>query len=186
MLPSYPLVLSSASADGAALTNSVAATSILPASAIATIPAGTLQIGSLLKVKLRGRISTVVTTPGTLTLDMRLGNVIISAFGAMALNTVAQVNASFEAELEAVVRSLGAGVVATAMCTGRFVSRAVIGSPAAGAGGAGVLMLPDTAPAVGTGFDSTAAQAVNVFGTWSVANAANSIQVHQALVELKV
>ena len=183
MLPGYPLILASASSDGPALTNSVAATSIMPVSALATIPAGALQLGSLLKIKLRGRISTLVTTPGTLTLDMRLGGVVISAFGAMALNVTAQTNATFEAELEAVIRSLGAG---TALATGRFASRAVIGSAALGAGGAGVLMLPDAAPAVGTGFASSIAMAVDCFATWSVASASNSIQVHQALVELKV
>ena len=31
----------------------------------------------------------------------------------------------------------------------------------------------------GTGFDSTAAQTVDLFGTWQTANAANSIQLHQ-------
>lgn len=186
MLPSYPLVLASASSDGTALTNSITATSIMPVSALATIPAGALQLGSLLKIKLRGRISTVVTTPGTLTLDMRLGGVVISAFGAMALNVTAQTNATWEAELEAVIRALGAGTTANALATGRFVSRAVIGSAAAGSGGTGVLMLPDTAPAVGTGFASSTALSVDCFATWSIANAANSIQVHQALVELKV
>ena len=186
MLPSNPLVLSSASADGAALSNTLTATSILPASALATIPAGALQIGSLVKVSLRGRISTVVTTPGTLTFDLRFGSVIVSAFGAMALNTTAQTNAQFEAELWAVIRAIGTGTTANALCTGRFTSRAVIGAGAAGVTGAGVLMLPDTAPAVGTGFDSSAAQPINVFGTWSVANAANSVQIHQALVEFKV
>ena len=117
---------------------------------------------------------------------MRLGGVVISAFGAMALNVTAQTNATFEAELEAVIRSLGAGTAATALATGRFASRAVIGSAALGAGGAGVLMLPDAAPAVGTGFASSIAMAVDCFATWSVASASNSIQVHQALVELKV
>lgn len=186
MLPGYPLVLASASADGAALTNTLTATSIMPASAMATIPAGALQIGSLLKITLRGRISTVVTTPGTLTLDLRVGGVIVSAFGAMALNVNAQTNAHWEATIMAVVRSTGIGTAATMMATADFISRAVIGSAAAGAGGAGELMLPDTAPAVGTGFNSSLALPVDVFATWSVANAANSIQTHQALVELKV
>lgn len=186
MLPSYPLTLASNSVDGAALTNSIAAASILPSSAICAIPAGALQIGSLLKIMLRGRMSTVVTTPGTFTFDLRLGGVIVSAFGAIALNTNAQTNAAWEAVFMASIRSIGSGAAATALCTGNFLSRAVIGSPAVGAGGIGEVMLPDTAPAVGTGFDSSASLAINVFGTWSVANTANSIQVHQALVELKV
>lgn len=186
MLPSYPLVLASASADGLALTNSVVATSIMPASAIATLAAGTLQIGSLIKVSLRGRISTLVTTPGTLTLDLRLGGVVASAFGAVALNIVAQVNAHWEATFMAVVRAVGTGTAANALCTGNFTSRAVIGSPAVGVGGIGEIMLPDTAPAVGIGFDTSLALVINCFATWSVASASNSIQVHQALVEIKL
>ena len=186
MMPVYPLVLSVASADGAALSNTTTATSIIPASAIATIPAGTLQIGSTLKVSIRGRISTLVTAPGTLTLDVRFGAVVVFNGGAMALNIVAQTNATFELEALVTVRALGSSTSANALGTARFNSRAVIGSAAVGTGGGGVLLLPDTAPAVGTGFDSTVAQAVTVFGTWSIANAANSIQVHQAVVELKV
>lgn len=186
MLPSYPLVLASASSDGVALTNTLTATSIMPSSAVATVPAGALQIGSLIKILLRGRISTLTAAPGTLTFDMRLGAVIISALGAINLNVTAQVNASFELELLAVIRAIGSGTIANALVTARFNSRALIGSAAVAAGGTGAIVLPDTAPAVGTGFDSTASQAVNVFATWSVANAANSIQVHQALIEMKV
>ena len=186
MLPAYPLVLASASADGAALTNTLTATSILHGSGIATLPAGALQVGSMIKVTLRGRISTVVTTPGTLTFDMRLGGVIVSAFGATALNVNAQTNASWEATIIGIVKSVGNGTAATMLATCGFVSRAVIGSPAVGVGGIGEVMLPETAPAVGAGFDSSTAQAINIFATWSVASASNSIQVHQSLTEFKV
>ena len=186
MMPAYPLVLASAAADGAALTNSIVAASILHGSGIGAIPANALQVGSQIKVMLRGRISTVVTTPGTLTFDMRMGAVAISAFGAIALNVNAQTNAAFEAVFVAVIRAIGSGAGANALCTGAFISRAVIGSPAVGVGGIGEIMLPDTAPAVGTGFDSSASQALNIFAAWSVASASNSIQVHQSIVELKV
>jgi hypothetical protein len=63
------------------------------------------------------------------------------------------------------------------------MSEAVIGSPLPTVGGIGELLIPVGAPTVGTGFDSTAAQTVDLFGTWSVANAANSIQVHQYMLE---
>ena len=171
MMPGYPLVLASAVADGAALTNSIVAASILHGSGIGPIAGNALQIGSYLKISLRGRISTVVTTPGTLTFDLRLGSTIISAFGAIPLNVTAQVNASWEATFMALVRSVGSGTGANALCTGNFSSRALIGSPAASAGGIGEMMLPDTAPVVGTGFDSSVAQSLNVFATWSVASA---------------
>ena len=48
-MPSNPLVLASAYADGAAHTASITATSILHASGKAVIPAGALQLGSMLK-----------------------------------------------------------------------------------------------------------------------------------------
>lgn len=185
MLPAYPLILAASQADGTALTASTTPTSILHASGKATIPAGALQVGSTIKVTLRGRISTVVTTPGTLTLDMRFGSVVISSLGAINLNTTAQTNASWEAEIVATVRALGTGTSANALVTARFSSRALVGSAAVAAGGVGVIVLPDTAPAVGTGFDSTASQLVDVFATWSLNNA-DSIQVHQSIIELKV
>lgn len=186
MMPAYPLVLASAVADGAALTNSIAAASILHGSGIGAIPANALQVGSQLRIAIRGRVSTVVTTPGTLTFDLRMGGVVISAFGAMALNVNAQTNATFDALFMAVVRAVGSATGANALCTGAFVTRAVIGSAAVGVGSPGELLLPDTAPAVGTGFDSSVAQALNVFATWSVASVSNSIQVHQSLIEFKV
>ena len=89
----------------------------MPVSAVCTIPAGALQIGSLIKVKLRGRISTLVTSPGTLTLDLRIGGVVVSAFGAITLNATAQTNATFDAEFIGVVRTVGNGTSATIIAT---------------------------------------------------------------------
>ena len=186
MQPGYPLVLASCATDSVALANTVTATSILHGSGVATLPAGALQISSLVKISLRGRISTVVTTPGTLTFDLRFGGVIISSLGALNLNATAQTNASWSLDLLAVIRALGTGSTANALVTGVFTSRALIGNAAAAAGGVTSMVLPDTAPAVGTGFDSSVSQAVNVFATWSVANAANSVQTHQSLIEFKV
>lgn len=182
MLPSYPLVLAASTADGTAVTGTAAAT-LLHGSGIATIPAGALQVGSQLKITLRGRMNTIVTTPGTTTFDLRIGGVVVSAFGAIPLNVTAQTNASWELEILATIRSIGSGTVATALATAKFVSRAIVGSAAAASGGNGAIVLPDTAPAVGTGFDSTIANAVQVFVTNTVAG---SITCHQSFVELKV
>lgn len=182
MMPSFPMVLAASTADGAAVTG-VAAATLLHGSSIATIPAGTLQVGSQLKITMRGRMNTIVTTPGTTTFDLRIGGIVVSAFGAIPLNIVAQTNAAWELEILATIRSIGAGAAATALATAKFVSRALVGAPAAASGGHGVIVLPDTAPAVGTGFDSSLANAVQVFVTNSVAG---SITCHQSMVELKV
>lgn len=169
--------------DGTALTASTTPTSLLSASSKFTLPANFFNfVGKRVRVRAAGRISNVVTTPGTLTLDIRLGSVVAFNGGGMALNVVAKTNVSwiFEAELEA--RALGSGTSAALLGIGRFMSESVIGSPLPSAGGSGLLLLPASAPANGTGFDSTAAQQVDMFGTWSISNA-NSIQVHQFTLE---
>ena len=131
MFPFYPLVLATNSNNGAALTNTVTPTSILHGSGIGTIPFGSPQIGSKLKGMIRGRISTLVTAPGTLTFDIRFGSIVVSAFGALSLNIVAQTNAFFDLEFLVDFVSVGGTTSATALCTGRFVSRALLGSVAA-------------------------------------------------------
>ena len=173
-----------APSDGPTLTNTVTATSVLPATAKVVLPAQFFdKVGKSLRMRICGRISTVVTTPGTLTFDVRFGSVVVFNGGALVLNTVAQVNATFYADLLLTCRSIGSGTTATVLGIGTFESRAVIGSPAASAGSAGQTLMPDTAPVVGTGFDSTTSQTVDVFGTWSVASASNSVTVHQYMIE---
>ena len=176
---SWNQTLITSQGDSTALSNTTTATSILPAAAKFTMPANLLKIGDILRVVARGRISTVVTTPGTLTLDVRFGSVVAFNGGAMSLNTTAQTNATWEFFADLYVRSIGASTSATVLGAGRWSSRAIIGSAAAGSGGPGNLLLPDTAPAAGTGFDSTTSFVVDLFGTWSVANASNSITTHQ-------
>jgi hypothetical protein len=162
--------------DGTALASSTSATSLLPGAAKFTLPANLLQIGMKLRVRAAGRISTVVTTPGTLTLDIRFGSVVAFNGGAMNLNTTAQTNAAWMFEADLTCRAIGSSTTANMFGVGKFISRAIIGSAAVASGGVTITPLPDTSPAAGTGFDSTAAQVVDFFGTWSVSNAANSIR----------
>lgn len=172
--------LVAAQVDGAALANSTSATSLLPAHAKATLPAGYWLIGRMLRVTLRGRVSNIATTPGTLTLDVRLGSVVVFNCGAISLNITAKTNVTFTFEALLACRAIGAGTSANLLGIGSFQSESVVGSAA---GMAGEVQLPASAPAVGTGFDSTAAQTVDVFGTFSTANAGNSITAHQYLLE---
>ena len=172
----YVARLINSQGDGSALTNSTTPTSILPAQAKYTVPSGFLKsIGDQLLVKASGRISTVVTTPGTLTLDLRLGSVIIANGGAMTLSTSAKTNVAWSLEWLLTLRAVGASA--------NFMHQGTWWSEAAGAttvaGEAKAIKLPQSAPAVGTSFDSTAAAVFDLFATWSVANASNSIQCHQ-------
>lgn len=182
---SFQECLITSQVDGTALTNTTTATSIIPAAARFTLPANFFWVpGKSIRVTARGRVSTLTVTPGTLTLDVRLGTVaapiIVFTGGAMSLNTTAQTNDTWEFETILTCRAIGSGTSANLMGIGSWASAAILG---AAAGIAESLMLPATAPAVGTGFDSTITNVVDFFATWSVANAANSIQVHQYILE---
>lgn len=169
----------SAGEDGAALTNNTTATSILPAARKLTLPSLFFnRVGKTLRVRAAGRISTVATTPGTLTLELRFGSTVVFSSGAMTLNTTAKTNVGWILDVELACRALGAA--ATLLGMGTWKSEAVIGSPAPTAGGPTEHLLPyNAAPAAGNSFDATLAHLVDLYATWSVANASNSIQLHQ-------
>jgi hypothetical protein len=172
--------------DGAALSNTTTATSLFGTSVAAaaakyTLPANYMGIGRQLLVKAEGRFSNVVTTPGNFTFDLRFGSTVVWNGGAVAVSTTAHTNVSFDLEVLLTCRAIGSGTVATLLGVGKWTTEGL----SATANIAAVAMLPLTAPAVGTGFDSSAAQTVDLFGTWSVASASNSIQVHEyALIGL--
>lgn len=163
--------------DGAALTNSVAATSLLPGQAKVILPSQFFSTpGKTLRIKGSGRLSNIVTTPGTLTLDVRLNSTPIIVFngGAMQMSATAGTNNTIRFELVLIARTVGAGTATTLMATGMAQC---VGLAAA------TTLLPATAPAVGTGFDMTVANVLDLFGTFSIANAGNSFTLHTYTVE---
>lgn len=162
--------------DGTALASSTTQTSVLPGAAKFNLPANLLQIGTKLQISAGGRMGTVVTTPGTFTFDVKFGSVVVFTSGAIALNIVAQTNAAWKLEVELICRSIGASTTATMFGIAEYSSRCVIGSAAAASGGVGSIILPDTSPVAGTGFDSTVSNVIDLFGTWSVSNAANTVR----------
>ena len=170
--------LISAAVDGAALSNTTTPTSLLHAGSKLTLPPNFLYFTrQQLRVRAAGRISTVVTSPGTLTLDVRLGSVVVFNGGAMTLSTTAKTNVTWTLDAVLTLRSVGGGTAATLFGTGEWKSEAAGATTVAGE--AKCILLPQSAPAVGTGFDETAAQTVDLFGTWSAASASNSITCHQ-------
>src|SRR5690349_2031599 len=95
---SYESVFAFNQADGSALASSTTPTSLLPAAAKYKLWANYFEsLGKAIRIRAHGRVSTLVTTPGTLTLQLRLtdsGATTVSVFdsGAMTLNTTAQTN----------------------------------------------------------------------------------------------
>ena len=172
-----PLVIGST--DGPTLTAAAAATCIPVASRL-ILPNNYWTIGKQWRVKLMGRISCLITTPGTARFDFRTGpsgTIIAFDSGALNLNIIAKISVPWMLDIDITCRSVGTGAGTTLFGNGRFVSEAVVGAPLPSAGGNGVLLCPVGIPAVGTGFDNTAANAVDIFFTQTVAT--GSLTVHQ-------
>jgi hypothetical protein len=180
-------LLANAIGDGAALASSTTPTSLLPAHAKYTFPWSSTThyhwaIGDQLRVRAAGRVSNKNPTPGTLTLEVRLGTNAIWSSGAMALNTAAaKTNVSWMLDVDLTFRTVGATTVTTVFAIGQFVSEAV----ALAATGVGTILGAASAPAASSGFDATAsAQAtLDLYATFNTSDAANAMTLHQFTLE---
>jgi len=145
-----------------------------------TLPAGYFNsgnIGKTLRVTAKGRVSTF--TSGTITLDIRFGSVVVWTTPAITPQ-FSKTDLTWWVEVELVCRSVGPGTLGTVMAIGQLTSEVLASAPA---GEANTIMVPATAPAVSSGFDTTAAMTVDMFVANSVSNAANQIQIHTYKVE---
>jgi len=168
----YTDVLTSASVAGAPVTTNAADTTLLPAANQYVFNPGSFgKIGQMYRVKASGQISNIVTTPGTLTFKVWLGptkNINVFAGAAMQLNAVAKTNVTWDMEIVMVLRAIGSGTSANFLSIGRWTSESVVGSAVPGTGGSGSLLSPASAPAVGTGFDSTVANIFDLTANFSL------------------
>lgn len=170
---SWNQTLVTAQAVGAALTNTVTPTSLLPTAARFNFPSNFLAIGQKWRFRASGKISTAASAPGTITLDVRLGaSTVIFNGGASPTLAVSAANLTWIYEADLTCISIGGGTSATMLGTGELKSAALSATVP-------VMLLPVSSPVVGTGFDSTASNFIDLFATWSVASASNSIQLQQ-------
>jgi hypothetical protein len=184
VIQSWQQTLISATVAGGALSNTVTPTTILPTSAKITFPNNFFNVGTLLRITGCAQVSNVVTTPGTLTLDLRLGAVIVFNGGAMQMSTTAHTTLPLWYEILLTCRAIGNGTSANFIGQGHAHGQVLsLTAVADSTTTVGNLMMPNTAPAVGTGFDSTATQQLDHFATFSVATSPTNITLQQYVVE---
>lgn len=176
------LTIVSAYTDGPTLT-AAAAASCVPTYIPTTLPAGYWQIGRQWRITMSGRVSCVVTTPGTFRLNVRHAAITVFDTLAIPLNIVAQTTVPWFADFLLTCRSVGSGTSATLFGMGRVMSTAFLNVPAVVTGPwAGAITVPyNTAPVVGTGFDSTLANTLDFQFTQTAAT--GSFTLHQMVVE---
>lgn len=167
-------------ADGTAVTGVTVATILVPDF---TLPANYFIPGRTLRYTLYGRLSTVITTPGTLTMGLRYGGIggtVLATSGAYAPDpTAASTNLTFWVEYVVVCRS--AGAAGTVMCVGRmFLGDWDDASVATQFANVAMEVIPASAPATAA-INTTTANALTIYVTPSVTTA--SIQAHVAILE---
>lgn len=170
---------------GTALTNSVTATSLLRAEAKKRLDPNFFYVtGRKIQIKASGLISTIVTTPGTMTLAVRFTGapdaasptvVVVATSVAMALSTTAKTAVPWWLDWELTCFAIGT--------TANLMHHCAWTSEAAGATTvAGEAKTIISGGAVGSNFDATQIQVVDLIGTWtggSNPTATNSIQCQQ-------
>lgn len=170
--------------DGPTLT-AAARASCIPTAERIVLPNKFFYPGRRIKFSMSGRISCAVTTPGTARLDICMGSAgttIVFDTGALNLNIVAKTTVPWQFEAELICRAVGAGTSTTFFPKAWFASEAIVGAPLPSVGGNGFLNVPVGTPAVGAGMDNTAASALDVFFTQTVAT--GSFTVHNYSVDV--
>jgi hypothetical protein len=182
MIQSWCQALITSQVVGTGPSNSTVAATTLPAAALFTIPANFFAIGSVLRITVAGQISNVVTTPGTLTLDVKFGSTIVFTTGAVQMSTTVHTTLPFWWDCLLTCRSIGASTSATLMGQSKLHGQMILTS-GADITTHGTALAPNTTPAAGTGFASTSAQVVDLFATFSVNTSATNISVQQYVLE---
>src|SRR5580765_3890664 len=150
----WPETLITAQGDGTAHITA-AALSILPAQAKKKVPANMFNyIGQTLNLKASGRISSVITTPGTARFDLRLGGIVVFDGLAILLDSIAaHVNVGWKLNLDLTLRVVGAA--AQFHGEGQWTCEDILGVPPTASKGVLTAQLPwNSPPALGTAFDA--------------------------------
>lgn len=187
-LQTWQETLASQQAAGTALNTFTTAKSVINPQALVSIPAGYFTIGKTLRIKAQGSISNIVTTPGTIAFQVMLGpSATIVAFttGALQMTATANTTLPFDLEIILVCRTVGSGTAATLMGIGRIngIMFTLTAGTANNTNSQTSLTVPITAPAAGTGFDSTIANLLDFWAGFSISNAGNQIQIQNYVVE---
>jgi hypothetical protein len=133
-----------------------------------------------------GDLSNIVTTPGTITFQFMVGSVIAWTSGAINFTTTAHTSLPFWLDIVLTCQTVGPGALAKLMGQGKITSQVVAVTAGADPGtlvSHNVLLLPNTTPAQGSGFDSTASQQLDLWAGFSISNVGNQVRIRQFALE---
>jgi hypothetical protein len=154
-------------------------------SGFCSLPSNFFLRGGCVRITVHAGISNRVTGPDTFTINIMVGSVIAFTTGAINLTTTAHTTIPAVFTFYLTCQKEGAGTTAQLMgqCFAQGQMIAMAASLADGVANTGWAMAPNTAPTLGTGFDSTIAESLDFFVAQSVSNAGNGFQLAQYWVE---
>jgi len=146
------------------------------------------ELGSAFRITALFGLSNIVTTPGTVTFQIMLGSVVAWSSGAIQLNATAHTLAPCKLVVDLtcqLTNTTVGGAVAKVMGQGVLTGNPFTKTAAQvdGVNSETVIMVPTTAPALGTAFDSTVSQILDFWVGFSISNSGNGIQMAQYTVE---
>lgn len=172
-------------AAGTLFTTYTAAKSVINPAALYTAPANWLVPGRRLRAVIRGAISNIVTTPGLFNLQVKVGGVAAFDTGNIQLNATAHTTLPFWAEIGMTVRAEGnatsANLIGLCNISGLMITRTA--GQTDDAQGVQTLLAPATAPAVGSGYDSTIGNVIDLWAGFTISNVGNGIQIQEYTLE---
>lgn len=162
------------------------AKSILPAAAIPTLPANFWTVGKQMRIRGVASLSNIVTTPGTMAIQVKVNSVIAFTTGNVQLNATAHTLLPINFDFLLTCRAIGSSTSANFMGTGSLwgIHPTLTAGQTDAANTSGMFVVPVTAPTVGTGFDSTAATAIDLWWGFSISDSGNGVRIEQYTVDI--
>lgn len=145
-------------------------------------PANFFLQGTQLRIRVRGALGTLVTTPGTITFNVMMGTIVVWTSGQIQLNATAHTLLPFMLDVDLscqLTNTTVGGAVAKFMGVGevRGVMFTKTAGQVDGVNSETSIVVPVTTPALGTAFDSTLAQILDFWAGFSISSASNRIQL---------
>jgi hypothetical protein len=183
-VPSFPQCLTAQTKAGTLYNTYTTAKSVINPEDLVTLPANYDRVGTRFQIKAAGAISNIVTTPGTIVFQVMMGTnaspIVAWSSGNIQLNATAHTLLPFKLELTLRQDSTGNSTNAKFLGLG-YLNGIQFTNTAAqtdATNTTGMFPVPATAPAVGTGFDSTTANILDFWAGFSISNAGNGIQLY--------
>lgn len=179
-LQTWEEALYSSITDATQISNTTTETIMVPDTAI---PAKYWYPGRTLKATLRGALSCVVTTPGTLTLRAKYGGVagtLLAASPALAMNIGAKTNSQIDIDFLITCRAAGWSATSGSLWT---TGRANLGEARVAADVGSYDMIPLNAPAVVASLNLIDAGTLSFTAQFSVSTNPTNLLINQFVLE---